>query len=129
MTSTAADNLDDATVSRVTRNLELVRRFAMEIVANPRVMEEVPSGEVVLIPDDDPELAASNIEGGMRRVHERSRPYLLSCPGSRHNGASAGSRDGVHTGTKREESFLKTHVLRTLQLQHLTGFRWAGDVD
>lgn len=68
--SMATDNLDDATVSRVTRNLELVRRFAAEIAANPRVMEEIPSGEVVLIPDDDPELAASNIDGGVRRVRE-----------------------------------------------------------
>jgi hypothetical protein len=42
----------------------------MEIVDDPEIMEHVPSGEVVLIPDDDPELAASNLAGGMRRVHK-----------------------------------------------------------
>jgi hypothetical protein len=60
-----------AAASRVTRNLELAGRFTRSIIENPAILDEIPNdGEIVLIPDDDPELADSNLRGGMRSVRE-----------------------------------------------------------
>lgn len=71
MTTTTTTELDAATISRVTRNLELAGRFTLSIFEDPSILDEIPDdGEIVLIPDDDPELAESNLRGGMRSVRE-----------------------------------------------------------
>jgi len=69
--ATKLDGIDEATASRVTRNVDLVHRHLLAIIADPSLLERIPDGgAVVLIPDDDPELAAANLEGGMRRVRQ-----------------------------------------------------------
>src|SRR5687768_10897991 len=66
---TTKTELDEATISRVTRNIELAGRFTLSIFNDPSILDEIPhGGEIVLIPDDDPELAESNLQGGIRSV-------------------------------------------------------------
>ncbi len=68
---TVTTDLDEATISRVTRNLELAGRFTLSIFNDPSILDEIPDGgQIVLIPDDDPELAESNLQGGIRRIRE-----------------------------------------------------------
>lgn len=51
----------------VERNLALVSAFTQAIIADPSLGEEIPKGAtLVLIPDDDPELAAYNRALGER---------------------------------------------------------------
>lgn len=70
MTAKTTEELSAETVSRVTRNLGLVRRFARQIVENPGVLDQLPSGALVLVPDNDPELAELNIQAGLRSLRE-----------------------------------------------------------
>lgn len=71
MMATSIDAIDAQTASRVTRNIDLVRRHLLSVIANPALLDRIPdNGEVVLIPDDDPELAEANLEGGMRRIRQ-----------------------------------------------------------
>ncbi len=68
---TVTTELDEATISRVTRNSGLAGRFTRSIVENPSILDEIPdNGQIVLIPDDDPELAESNLRGGMLSILE-----------------------------------------------------------
>ncbi len=69
--ATDADTRDAATVSRVSRNLDLLRRFTLRVFDEPSLLDEIPhDGTLVSIPDDDPELAETNRPGGMRLVRE-----------------------------------------------------------
>ncbi len=68
---TVTTELTEAAASRVTRNLELAGRFTLSIVADPSILDEIPDNEeIVLIPDDDPQLAESNLRGGIRSIRE-----------------------------------------------------------
>jgi hypothetical protein len=68
---TVTTELDEATISRVSRNLNLAGRFTLAAFNDPSILDDIPdNGEIVLIPDDDPELAESNLRGGMRSVRE-----------------------------------------------------------
>ena len=51
----------------VERNLMLLTAFTRAVIANPSLGAEIPKGAtLVLIPDDDPELAAYNRSLGER---------------------------------------------------------------
>lgn len=53
--ATAAATYDAATVSRVSRNLDLLRRFTLRVFEDPSLLEEIPSGgTLVFISDADP---------------------------------------------------------------------------
>lgn len=48
---------------QVRRNLELARGFFGHLLDHPDALEDIPSGtHVVLVPEDDPELADANLE-------------------------------------------------------------------
>jgi hypothetical protein len=56
---------DTAAEGRIAQNLELVRRFVAAVFDDPSITDDIPEGaNVILLPDDDPELAASNRRGG-----------------------------------------------------------------
>ncbi len=66
-----ADTVDAVTVSRVSRNLDVLRRFTLRVVHNPSLVNEIPTGhDLVFISDDDPELADPNRHGDRRMVRE-----------------------------------------------------------
>lgn len=68
---TVTTELGEAAASRITRNLELAGRFTLSIFHDPSILGEIPNdGEIVLIPDDDPQLAESNLRGGIRSIRE-----------------------------------------------------------
>ncbi len=69
--ATDADTRDAATASRVSHNLDLLRRFTLRVFEEPSLLNEIPNGgTLVFIPDDDLELAETNLRGGMRLVRE-----------------------------------------------------------
>jgi hypothetical protein len=58
--STRQPTLD--TISAGTRNAELAFDLVQEQLANPELLEEIPSGAtLILVPDDDPVLAEHNL--------------------------------------------------------------------
>jgi len=62
----AAGTATDGTMERA---LDLSFEFAEEILADPSILDEIPNGiTLVLIPDDDPELATAKIAGGLTAV-------------------------------------------------------------
>ena len=62
---------EDAANERIRKNLELTRRFMRAIFDDPAILDTIPDGaSVILIPDDDPELAEANERGG--RAMERA---------------------------------------------------------
>jgi len=47
----------------VARNLSLVERLLAYLIAHPRVLSALPDGfELVILPDDDPEMRLYNLE-------------------------------------------------------------------
>lgn len=79
--TTKAESIDAATDTRVRRNLEMVRRFTLQIFEDPSLLDEVPDGqEIVFIPDDDPRLAEMNLQGGMRKVRAGHNIYFRHMP-------------------------------------------------
>lgn len=66
---TSTPIIDDATRSRVARNLELARRLTLTIVEEPALLDQIPDGgTIILLPEDDPELAEANLRSGRRLV-------------------------------------------------------------
>ena len=69
------------------RAIDLVFDFGDAILADPGILEGIRDGvTLVLVPDDDPELAASKIAGGLRAVQRGEDVYF------RHVRRSAASR-------------------------------------
>lgn len=63
--TTPSEAIDPDTTSRVSRNIDLTRWFTLSILEDPAILDEVPDGTiVVLLPDDDPDLAETNLQGG-----------------------------------------------------------------
>lgn len=60
------------------RAFELIFAFTRAEVADPSIMEGMPTGvSLTLIPDDDPELAAYAIKGGVTSVQRGKNVYFL----------------------------------------------------
>jgi hypothetical protein len=61
----------------VDRNLGLAKDFLLEGLSNPSVFDAVPDGvTVVLVPDDDADLAAANVAGAVD-AFQRGEDVLL----------------------------------------------------
>jgi Family of unknown function (DUF5647) len=77
----SADELDD--VAR--RSIALSFDFSRAIVENPAILDDVPNGAVVvLIPPDDPDLAAREIETGIAWLRQGVDVYFRHVrPGDR----------------------------------------------
>ncbi len=73
------ETFDAATVSRVSRNIDLLHRYTLTLFEEPSLLDEIPNGgEIVFIPDDDPELAESNLRSTTRRRGSRTEPRLAA---------------------------------------------------
>ena len=67
--TTRSDAIDDGTKSRVSPHIELALRFTLALFEDPAKLDEFPDGAtLVLLPDDDPDLAESNLQGGIRMI-------------------------------------------------------------
>ena len=73
------------TVEVVTRSINLTFDFARAIVDDPNILDDVPEGAiVVLIPADDPELAAVEVEEGLAALRQGWDVYFRHVrPGDR----------------------------------------------
>ena len=61
----------------VERNLELAERLLVAGFDDPALLEAVPDGAtIVLLPDDDPELAAYNLELGLASIRRGRDVYF-----------------------------------------------------
>jgi len=62
----------------VKRALTLTGTFMRQIAANPAIAPTIPDGAtVILLPDNDPELAAYNRKLGMHAVDSGANAYFL----------------------------------------------------
>ncbi len=69
--------IDEATAAQVTRNIELAFEFTSSIFADPSVADGLPKGAtVVLIPDDDPDLAETNLAIAIEAFHSGRNVFL-----------------------------------------------------
>lgn len=59
---------DEETVEQTTRSIELIHQFLDELLENEELMDEIPSGWLVLLPDDDPELFEAHLAAGLAEV-------------------------------------------------------------
>jgi hypothetical protein len=70
---------------QVQRNLDLAERFLHQVIDDPRMLDTIQDGTtVVLVPEDDAELAAANMETALELVQRCPR-----CTGRRQSGESA----------------------------------------
>ena len=61
----------------ITENIKLGFEFARNLVDDPSSLEDIPDGAtVVIIPDDDPEVAERNIELALKAVREGADVYI-----------------------------------------------------
>ncbi len=75
--------IDEATAAQVTRNIELAFEFTSAIFADPSQADGMPMGAtVVLIPDDDPDLAEANLATAITAFRS-GRDVFLRHAGSR----------------------------------------------
>ena len=66
------------------RDTELWSAFLHAIVDDPAILEEIPGGAaVVLFPDDDPELAETNLKHGIDAARNGADVYIRHVPGSK----------------------------------------------
>jgi hypothetical protein len=62
----------------VDRNIELGFDFTERILADPSLMPNLPNDSlIVLLPDDDPELANANLEGAVRAARNGRNVFLF----------------------------------------------------
>lgn len=62
----------------VDRNIEIGFDFTERILADPGLMPNLPNDSlIVLLPDDDPELANANLEGAIRAARRGRNVYLF----------------------------------------------------
>ena len=60
------------------RGIELAGEYIAAILENPTLLERVPDGTTItLVPDDDPELAESNISVGLDAVRRGEDVYFV----------------------------------------------------
>jgi hypothetical protein len=68
---------DQSTKKRVSKSLELTRRFMHRGFENPEIFESIPDAVVlILIPDNDPDQAAAEIEFGIRAVESGENVFF-----------------------------------------------------
>ena len=68
---------DAATAAEVERNLDLVHRFLLGVMAEPSRYEEVPAdASSVLLPDDDPSTFGTNLEMTIHLARAGRNVYL-----------------------------------------------------
>jgi hypothetical protein len=69
----------------IEHNLELARAFITAQLEHPEQLAEIPAGEpsptVILLPDDDPELAAYNLQLGLRAIKDGRNVYFRHVAG------------------------------------------------
>ncbi len=59
---TISTEIDSMSAAIVAKNLELARRFTLSVFEDPSLLDDIPDEiTLVLIPDDDAELAQANI--------------------------------------------------------------------
>ncbi|MGH2533804.1 MAG: hypothetical protein ACRDJW_16045 [Thermomicrobiales bacterium] len=59
------------------RSLELARRFGLAVIQNPSLLDDIPDGvNLILVADDDLELAAMKIEIGVAAVRRGDDVYF-----------------------------------------------------
>jgi Family of unknown function (DUF5647) len=60
---TTSTDIDRKSAAQVVKNLELGRRHSLSIFEDPSLLDDIPDGiTLILIPDDDEELAKANME-------------------------------------------------------------------
>jgi hypothetical protein len=60
---TTSTDIDRKSAAQVVKNLELGRHFTLSIFEDPFLLDDIPDGiTLILIPDDDEELAKANME-------------------------------------------------------------------
>ncbi|MDP9365017.1 MAG: hypothetical protein M3Q10_12460 [Chloroflexota bacterium] len=80
---------DAAAVRTPEETAELTRRaigatfdFIRDAAADPSILDDVPNGAtLILVPDDDPALAAAEIEQGVAAVHQGRDAYFRHVAG------------------------------------------------
>ncbi len=76
-------NDDTPTIRLAGRNILLAFELAQTHLEHPELLNDVPDGAtLVLIPDNDPELTAFNIELGMKAVQAGQDVYFRHVRGS-----------------------------------------------
>lgn len=81
---TQAEGIDRATARHTTQNIRLAGRFFQRVLADPAILDEVPDGAtVVLLPDDDPRLAAANLRMADRLI-DAGKAVRLQRAGGHH---------------------------------------------
>lgn len=64
-------NIDEHEKARITKNIELAFCLAQEIVDDPSILDEIPDdATMILLPLDAPDVAESNLQGGVRLVRQ-----------------------------------------------------------
>lgn len=77
-TMVRADDLASMPRAVVDRAFDLLRAFLQADLVDPSISEQVPNRtSLVLIPDDDPELAAYAIKTGVAAVEQGRSMYFL----------------------------------------------------
>lgn len=59
------------------RNITLSFEFAKSIIDDPAILEEIPNGStVVLLPEDEPDLAEENLRLGLEAAERGENVYI-----------------------------------------------------
>lgn len=68
---------DVASPRTIQSDTDLWVEFTQSIVDNPAILEDIPNGStVVLIPDDNPELAETNLQRGLNAARRGADVYI-----------------------------------------------------
>ncbi len=77
-----APTLTPTQVAQTTKNIRLAGRFMREVLADPTLLERTPDGStLMLLPNDDPDLAAANLDLATR-ITERGQEVRLQLVGA-----------------------------------------------
>jgi hypothetical protein len=84
----------DRTTELADRNLRLLHAFNVMVLDDPSIGERLPLGAtVVLIPDDDPELADYNLALALESVRRRETVVII--PIAVHNESGGGEEPAI----------------------------------
>ena len=71
------DAVDPAVIAIANKNLDLARLFGLAIIADPSMLDDIPNGvQLVLLPDDDPDLVQTNIAIGLKAIRQGKDVYF-----------------------------------------------------
>lgn len=69
--------MSEAAPKSVESDTDLWVEFTQSIVDDPTILDDIPNGStVVLIPDDDPELAEVNLQRALKAARRGSDVYI-----------------------------------------------------